>query len=408
MSRTIFAIPLAAALTAGCAPGAMAQANFAIDARVRYERFDNNAFGAAPRPDEGYFQFAALPRAELQVASSLRLFGELQAAWSTRSSATITPFNDQTGLDVAQAFADIGEGAWTLRAGRQVVGYGSERLIVRSGNLLQMFDGARLRRETPGGWRVDAAALRPVELGLRSFDDRADRSRKLWLAYATRAPLDLYYIGYENAAAQFDQGSGAERRHTFGARFFGRRGPWEWDTEAMAQTGAFAGAAIHAGTLATAARYFLASTQYIGLRANVVSGDRDRADPRLNTFNALFPTGQFFGDIAQIGPANLVNLRPSFGAALGNDWQLDAALAFYWRQSLGDSAYDAQLVPLRPGAESRARYIGTQGDIVVARRLERHVALRFVYSRLVPGAFIRETGPAQTVHYLQASVLFSH
>jgi len=399
----------AAALAAACQSGASAQpqANFAIDARLRYEHFENNAFGGAPKPNEDYFQFAALPRGELKVSPNFRLFGEFQAAWSTRSSEMKTPFNDQTGLDVAQAFADVGEGVWTLRAGRQVIGYGSERLIVRSGNLLQMFDGARLRQETPGGWRIDAAALRPVEMGLSSFDDRTDASRKLWLVYATHAPLDLYYIGYENAAAQFDEGSGRERRHSFGVRFFGRREPWEWDTEAIAQTGEFAGAAIHAGALATAARYFFTRTEYIGVRANVVSGDRRRGDPRLNTFNALFPTGQFFGDIAQIGPANLVDLRPSFGTALGNRWRLDAAIAFYWRQSTGESAYDAQLVPLRPGAVSSARFIGAQTDIVLARPLERHRALRFVYSRLSPGGFIRETGPAQTVNYLQATVLFS-
>lgn len=122
---------------------------------------------------------------------------------------------------------------------------------------------------------------------------------------ATRSPFDLYYIGYENDEAVFNQGRGRKRRQTFGTRYFGTRGPWKWDLEANFQAGDFAGSDIRAGSLDAAVGHTCKAmryTPYVELRANIISGDRDKDDQRLNGFNAMFPTGQYFGDIGQLGP----------------------------------------------------------------------------------------------------------
>ena len=41
----------------------------------------------------------------------------------------------------------------------------------------------------------------------------------------------------------------------------------------------------------------------------VASGDNDPRARTLNTFNALFPKGAYFGEIGLIGPANLLDVQ---------------------------------------------------------------------------------------------------
>ena len=243
---------------------------------------------------------------------------------------------DETGADFLQGFTelrlplDVAEGSAMLRGGRQVLRYGPERLIgVRYGpNVLQSFDG-RLARFTTSEWRIDAFVMRPVENRLRSFDDPTDGSRRLWSLYATCAlpqvspdsGLDLYYIGFERKAARYDQGAGSETRHTLGSRLFGSAGGWRWDLDGFLQFGRFGDGDIRAWSVASDVRYTFADQPlrpYIGLRANVISGDDDPADRDLQSFNALFPRGKYFGEIGLIGPRNLINLHPMIGVDLGS------------------------------------------------------------------------------------------
>jgi len=396
-------------------PYAFAYLTLGNETRLRYERYWNNEFGAGPKPSEGYLWFRDLPYADLHIGPNFRAFGQLIAAYAGRSHLTKGPV-DETGIDLLQGFADLqlplaADSAGTLRGGRQVIVYGSERLIsARYGpNVLRAFDGGLGRWET-GKWRVDAFFVRPVENNLHSLDDRTDGSRKMWSLYATRslpgigsrAGLDLFYIGYGNKAAEFDQGDGRETRHTVGTRFFGTSGPWKWDVEGHFQVGNFAGGDIRAWSVATDVRYTFADMPlkpYVELRANVISGDASPNDRTLGTFNALFPRGKYFGEIGLIGPANLINVHPILGIDLGSGWTLSAAGVFYWRESLGDGIYGAPGNLLRSAEGSRSRYIGTQADVVLGWEATRNLSFEVSYSVFDPGPFIKDTGPSKTVHF---------
>jgi hypothetical protein len=403
-------------------PYGFAYVTLGNEARLRYEHYWNNEFGAGPKPTEGYLWSRDLPYADLHIGPSFRAFGQLIVAHAARSKLTKGPV-DETGVDLLQAFLDwriplSNEGAATLRAGRQVLIYGSERLIsARYGpNVLRSFDGA-LGRWEEGEWRADAFFARPVENRLHSFDDRTDGSRKVWSLYATRklpeispsSGLDLFYIGYANQAAEFNQGAGREVRHTVGSRFFGTSGPWKWDLEGHLQFGSFAGGDIRAWSVATDVRYTFADVPlkpYLGMRANVISGDKNPNDGTLGTFNPLFPRGKYFGEIGLIGPANLINVHPSVGIDLGSGWTLSGAAVFYWRESLGDGVYGAPGNLLRPAGESKARYIGTQGDLVLGWEATRNLSFEVAYSAFEPGEFIKDTGPSRTVHFVGMEALF--
>ncbi|MBB3974250.1 alginate export family protein [Hansschlegelia beijingensis] len=390
------------------------------DLRLRFERYDNN-FDSA-KPDEGYGWTRIMPYAELRLGPHLRVFGQALGAWADRSALTEGPV-DETGLEVLQGFAELagpaGTGELSVRAGRQMVAFGSERLIgLRFGpNVPLSFDGARARLQL-GGWTADAFAYRPVANAPGDFDDRADLGRKVYGLYATRASpeiapnagLDLYWIGYEREDARFDSGVADERRQTFGARFFGSLDGWSWNHEAMLQLGSFGRESIFAWSVATDTRYTFSTVPlgpFVELKANVISGDGGPGG-RLGTFNALFPKGKYFGEIGLIGPANLINLHPVIGVSLGSGWSLTAAAVFYWRQSLDDGVYGNPGNLIRPSAGSRARYVGTQAEIVLGWEATRNITLELSSAVFEPGRFLSETGPGKTVRFVGGEIQFRY
>jgi hypothetical protein len=392
-----------------------------LELRARYEHYDNNLWGGALVPDDGYLWLRAMPLADLHLGSHVRLFGQLIAAFADGVEPVESPV-DEDRLDLLQGFADLrlplGTGtAFTLRGGRQLLSYGSERLIgLRYGpNVLRAFDGIKGFVEA-GEWRAEAFYFRPVAADVGEFDDETDNTQAVWSLYATRSlsfgkktGIDLYYIGYDNDRAAFNQGNGNERRHTVGARFFGQAGAWEWNWEAFYQFGDFDGGNIRAWSVASDIGYTfkaLLFTPHLGLKANIISGDDDPHDSDLQTFNALFPKGKYFGELSLLGPYNLINLHPSIGFDFGGGWKLEGAAPFYWRESLDDGIYDVAGNLLRGDGGSHARYIGVQAEVVLTYEHSRNLDFLIAYSQFHPGAFIADTGPSRTVHFTSWEMRF--
>jgi hypothetical protein len=393
-----------------------------LEFRLREEAYRNFNWGEVSV--DNYQWYRVMPYADLHLGPNLRLFGQLIGAWATGKETNVNGV-DETGFELLQGFADVktplGDDAdLTLRAGRQLLSYGSERLIsLRYGpNVLRSFDAGLASVEaTP--WRVDGFYARPVRNKVDSLNDGFDPDRSVWSLYATRrldeispdSGLDVYYIGYQNAQAEFNQGSGEELRHTVGSRLFGEAQGWDWNFEGMLQFGRFDGGNIRAWSVASDTGYTFQGLAYsprIGLKANIISGDRNSNDSNLQTFNPLFPKGKYFGEIGLIGPLNLINAHPNITLHLDECWTLQVGAVFYWRESLGDGIYDASGNLVRPADGSLSRYIGTQADVVLGWEPVRGFTVELAYSAFVPGRFIENTGPSKTAHFigLEAEVKF--
>jgi Alginate export len=394
---------------------------FGGEARLRYEWIKGNNWGEGPAADDGYLWYRALPYADLHLGRYVRVFGQLVVAFADDKEPSVTPV-DETGVDLLQGFIDLSlpvtsDASMALRGGRQMLLYGSERLIgIRYGpNVPRSFDGLKGMAKF-GEWRVDASYVRPVAVGLRSFDDETDNGRSLWALYATRVlpfgegtGVDSYYIGYQNKNAVFNQGAGEELRHTLGARLFGTAYAWNWNLEGFYQFGDFADGNISAWSVASDVGFTFANAPFrprVGLKANVISGDDNATDRDLQTFNALFPKGKYFGELSLLGPSNLINLHPSISIALGAGWSFSIASAFYWRQSTGDGIYDNAGNLIRGDVGSKARYIGTQVEAVLEYEYSRNLAFLVSYSQFLPGRYIKQTGPSKTVHFIGTEVEF--
>ncbi|WP_083910309.1 alginate export family protein [Sphingomonas sp. LH128] len=377
-----------------------------VELRARNENYAENLWGGAAAPNDGYVWLRALPYADLHVGK-LRAF--VQPVFATSISVAPSPGpTDGTGLDLMQGFAEADLGPVTLRAGRQMLSLGSERLVgTRYGpNVTLAFDGLRANVAV-GSAKVSLLAVRPVQPGKGSFDDRTSSQKALWGAYAAMPEMDLYYLGYRNDAAHWGDRSGGETRHSIGARWHAVRGDWHWNVEGVYQFGHFGeGArrgAISAWTLGSEfGRGFphLPFSPDLTLRANVVSGDRHPGDNRLGTFNALFPKGKYFGELSPVGPYNIVNLHPALGLQLTPTVSAGVAAAAYWRQSRSDGIYDIPGNLIRAAGNSRARFIGKEVEATLAWQATAELELSMSVSAFAPGAFIRDTGTAKTIRML--------
>ncbi|WP_232492677.1 alginate export family protein [Novosphingobium kaempferiae] len=377
-----------------------------IELRARSENFDDNLWGDADAPDDGYLWLRALPYADLHVRR-FRAFVQPIAATSRGVAPSPGPV-DETGVDLLQGFAEADFGPVTLRAGRQMLSLGTERLIgTRYGpNVPLAFDGVRANVAV-GAAKVSLFAVRPVQPGKGSFDDRTSSQKALWGGYAAMPELDLYYLGYRNDSARWSGREGGETRHSLGARWHAVRGDWHWNVEGVYQFGHFAkgsgGGVISAWTVGTEVGHAfpdLPLSPDVTLRANMVSGDRDPGDGRLGTFNALFPKGKYFGELSPVGPYNIMNLHPTVGLQLAPTVSASVAAAAYWRQSRRDGIYDIPGNLIRAPGDSRARFIGKEVEATVAWQATAELELSASISAFAPGAFIRATGAARTIHML--------
>jgi len=373
-----------------------------IELRARSENYDDNLWGGADAPDDGYVWLRAMPYADLHVGK-LRAFVQPIAATSIGVAPSPGPV-DETGIDLLQGFVEADLGPVTLRGGRQMLSLGTERLIgTRYGpNVPLAFDGLRAD-VTVGSARVSLLAVRPVQPGKGDFDDRTSSDKALWGAYAALPELDLYYLGYRNDAANWAARTGAETRHSLGARWHGARQNWHWNVEGVAQFGHFAGGRIRAWTLGTELGRAFPDAPLapdFTLRTNVVSGDTNRSDKRLGTFNALFPKGKYFGELSPVGPYNMINVNPSVGLQLAPTVSASVGAAAFWRYSRADGVYDIPGNLIRAPGDSRARFIGKEVEATVAWQASAELELSASISAFAPGAFIRETGSGKTIHML--------
>jgi hypothetical protein len=373
-----------------------------LELRARSESFSNNLWGGADAPDDAYLWTRALPYVDVHVRSFRALVQPI-AAYAVGVAPSASPI-DQTRTDLLQGFAEIEAGVMTLRAGRQMLSLGTERLVgTRYGpNVPLAFDGVRADIR-PGAATLSLVAVKPVQARGGSFDDRSSPTKALWGAYAALPGVDAYYLGYRNRAASFGGIEGREVRHSLGLRAHGRANNWSWNVEGVVQFGRFAGQTIRAWTLGSeVARSFpLAPLKpRATLRFNMVSGDRKAGDGRLGTFNALFPKGKYFGELSPVGPTNIINLHPSVTVAIARDLSLGIAGMAYWRFSKHDGIYDIPGNLIRGPGDARSRYIGHEMEAALSWQASPELELSTSLSAFAPGSFIRQTGPAKTITML--------
>ena len=394
--------------------------SFGGEARLKYERYDEPVFNQKPADNGGFLLQRYLFHTDLHATPYFRVFGQLQSSLEDFRTGGPRPA-DRDDLDFHQAFFDASipldnHDTLTLRAGRQEMAYGSQRLISArdSPNNRLAFDAVRVLTRF-GEWQADAWVGQPVEIDVAIFDDQRIEETTFWGGYIT-GPLpfipglnaDFYYLGISRENAKFARGTADELRHSFGARLFGKHRALDWNFEFVGQFGSFGNDAILAWTAASDTGWTFANAPMkprLFLRADIASGDHGGSN--LGTFNPLFPRGSYFNEASLIGPQNLMDLQPGVEFALTKSLKLTTSCDFVWRESLDDGVYGVALNLQVPPSASRDRYVGTFPSASLAWQASRHLNLTLNYVTYIFGDFVKESLPSQgNGNYVSAVATF--
>lgn len=405
--------------------GALAQNHgWSIDfegaSRLRIDAYDNPFFGLAETQDFASFQYRSTIATSIRSQSGWSVYGELGFYGEEGGGARDRSLDRNDG-DLLQGYLAYGRemAGWTVagRLGRQRNPQGESRLNAarEAPNAVRTFDGVSVVAES-GGARLSLFALRPVRLSPGLFDDKTNSAEAFWGAYLGRQDirerinLDLYYFGRRDARTVWAQGAGAETRHSVGARLFGRVGAIDVNIETIYQFGKFADNAINAWGAAFDANTPLTSGRRdhrLGLRGNVVSGDRDPEDGDLQTFSAIYPRFAYYSDAATIAPANALDLQAYGLIEPSENVTFEIAAGRIWRLRETDAVYRVPyeiLVPPRAGEGSRV------ADIAFVRavwRLAEGVSVESAYVFSASGSVL-DASQGRHLHYANLSLNWAY
>lgn len=328
--------------------------SFGAEHRVRVEAFDEPDFGVGGAPDYTSAAQRALLHADLRGPERLRLFVQLSAVDEQGREPGPRPF-DVSGVDAAQAFVDLPLGPLSVRLGRQETTLGGNRLVgLRDGaTLRRAFDGVKADAPLVGGV-LTGFSFRPVRNAGGAFDDEADSSDAFagltWdRREANGAEYGVFYFDRRRDRATYAAAVGKDRRHTFGLRYARRAGAWDAYGQGAIQLGELADRDVRAwGVTAEVGRTLDAPARpRLGVAGGLASGDDDRSDDQVATFDPLYPNLGVFSSAPLYYPANQVNLGVNVSARV-NRATLTAGAVVLARYAAADAIYSN---PGRPLAE---------------------------------------------------------
>ncbi|MGB0521364.1 MAG: alginate export family protein [Flammeovirgaceae bacterium] len=374
--------------------------NLSIGGNIRSEfQYLLNEGWEKGNDDKGLLFQRFMLHADWHLTKKIRVFTQLKNGFTIDRNGEKSPL-DTDHLDFHQLFVDFNLGKHQLSVGRQELWYGSRRLIsIREGtNIRQSFDGVRWKWQDKQH-QLDALYFyyNPQRIGW--FDNDLNTDSMLWGGYyvwvnpLNKLNLDVYYLGVRNKHTAFEAGTDREVRHSVGARLWKKTGRFQYNTEFVYQFGDFGNHTIQAWTASTEINYQLSETGLkptLGFKGELISGDSDETDRTLGTFNPLYPRGGYFGLLALIGPANLMDLHPSLALSLGDKWKLNMDWDIFWRYSERDGIYFPSGRLNIPSNQSTHRFIGHQAGIQISYEFSPFVALETSCFYFDTGRFLNE------------------
>jgi len=383
--------------------------------REEWERVVNDNWGLQPYHNR-YLLERYMLHLDAHYGRHIRTFVDFESGICTGRVGGPRPI-DEKRLDFASAFVELGTGpsedSPLVRVGLQELRYGSGRLIdVREGPNVRLSFAGVVAKQRLKTWRIDEVAVRPLADNPGFFDNAPIHGESLWGVYAThtlprRFGVDLYYLGLDRDKAAFERGVGHERRHSVGARLFRPVAldvpAWDFDFEGVEQFGRFASAGIEAWTFASDTGYRIPTIPLkprISLKADVASGDTP-GSKTMGSFSPLFPTGYFFGVLADSGPGpiNFIDFHSKIQTDLTHGISWSADWVFQWRENLNDGVYNIPGFLIAPANGSRARYVGDRPGTELHWQATRHLWFQADYGIFHAGRFLKEAGPGKNLVY---------
>ncbi|MFM2141824.1 MAG: hypothetical protein RLZZ476_368 [Verrucomicrobiota bacterium] len=299
---------------------------------------------------------------------------------------------------------------FSAKLGRQVLGYGDERLVgpLEWLNFSRTFDAAKFHCQAKTWW-VDVFTSSVVRLHESEFN-RSD-----WLGngdarhqffsgvyfssqFLPFQATDLYAFHLHETNSDF---------LTLGTRLKGdpaKLGGWDYTVELTGQSGRLNGRPLTAYACHLEGGYNWLHTAWkprLALEYSAGSGDSDPNDGRVHTFQNLFPTNHPpYGLMDTFSWQNMHNLVLRLSAQPHAKVKTTLDLHSFWLNTTGDAWYRAngttQVRAINPNAR---RHAGCEVDFTVNAKLSQHLDMLLGYSHFFAGAYLADTGASDDANF---------
>jgi hypothetical protein len=391
--------------------------------RLRYHDEHNMAMSRFNGEDNEFLLQRTRLYGDLRYGDWLRAFAEFLDATSAYEDfpPRIIEENRADFINLfgeAKLCEDGCGGSLSLRAGRQELLYGAQRLIspLDWANTRRTFDGADIlwRSKT---WDVDGFWTRPVPFSQHQFNDHnfdnPDQSQQFYGVYATCHAIkdhtwDLYYLRLEeddlreNAILGTGAHLGRFDTNTFGARYQGRYCDWLWEVEGAYQFGEYLNQDQSAGMYVIGFGHEFSGHAWkptLWVYYDWASGDSDPADGERGTFNQQFPLGhKYFGFMDLVARQNIEDWNVLFTAKPCDKVTLLAWWHIFHLEESRDSLYNAAGGAIRTDPTGASGTdVGQELDITVQVQLNLHTDILFGYSHFFAGDYISDSATGAQV-----------
>ena len=386
--------------------------------RERMEVVDGLGFNATR--EDLYWLSRLRLNATVTAAKSLSFQAQMQDARVAKKTVgpTGTPF--KATMDLRTAFADVGTstGPVTIRAGRQELVYGEQRLIghVSWLNAARTFDGVKASlRSKP--FSADLFATSVVRILDREFDKSGNGNRFAGVYGTTsrlipQATVEPYVLFKRDVNLRAEAGGlGTLKETTTGVRIAGKLpARFDYGVEMALQRGSLGTDDISAWAGHWQMRETFPGRTAVRLTGeyNYASGDQDPGDNVRGTFDQLYPTPHDkYGLADQIGWKNVPHARAGFEVTPFKGFPVTTNYHSWWLAEARDAIYNAgSTVLARVATGAVDRHVGQEIDVQVSRALTPQIQAAAGYAHIVPGAFLKEATPGASYSHPYVMVTY--
>jgi hypothetical protein len=375
------------------------------------EGFDGLGFTSGR--DDGYFLTRF--RVGATVTAKPWLSGQVQVHDARVAKKTVGPTGApfKAAFDLRVGYADVGSttNAVAVRAGRQELAFGDQRLVGHLGwtNAARSFDAVKVTL------RSKAVSLDLFGASVvRILDDEFDKSGAGNIftgAYASATKLvsggsvDPYVFWRKDINLPGEQGVvDSLKQVTTGVRLAGKLpASLDYNIEMVLQRGSLGANDVNAWAGHWQLRQSLSGPGALKLigEFNYASGDEDPTDGIRGTFDQLYPTGHDkYGLADQIGWRNIQHVRAGVEVSPWKGWPITTNYHTWWIAEPRDGLYNAggaQIARIVAGASDR--HVGQEIDVQLSRTLMPQLQVSGGYAHIFTGGFLEEATPGASYSY---------
>jgi hypothetical protein len=213
-------------------------------------------------------------------------------------------------------------------------------------------------------------------------------------AASARLTAEGFWFARDRDRAVFQSVVGPEKRNAFGARASGTVDAIDYAVQASLQRGTIGSKQIRAYGFAADIGYTIVSPTQprFGVSFGYASGDRNRNDAKLETFDPLYPNLGYFTDAPLAYPSNSFDIHPNVALDLVPSLRATFGTDFLFRVTRSDAIYATPGIPVINGNGQGGKYVAALSYAKLAWRISPMADVSASYTHGSRSEFIRERG----------------